>query len=201
MENSDSYVEPEKQLSDLEEGDIVVLTTDPGGALLGKPASEKTARITLKLSNSFTVEHIRFSISSGKEMERVGSKQWRVVQDGWFISVPTAEQLERLPDPDGNYTDAQIRSMRKKAVESLLDRVREHLDLNSEEFEQRAFALRLALGDEKLRNTLVLAQGEIIKRLESENEDLKSKLKQLAPMLYEAYCLTEKFNMEVRFSL
>ncbi|MBD1847040.1 hypothetical protein H6F89_27260 [Cyanobacteria bacterium FACHB-63] len=113
MESGDPKAESARQLSNLEEGDIVVLTLDPEFhtdqsklASLNSPAVERTARITLKLANSLTVENRRFSTSSGKEMVNVGSG-WRVATDSrTFISVPTPEQLERLPDPDGNYTEA-----------------------------------------------------------------------------------------------
>ncbi|MBD1846639.1 hypothetical protein H6F89_25100 [Cyanobacteria bacterium FACHB-63] len=204
MENNDPIAEPVRHLSDLEQGDIVVLTLDPvpGFATLNRSVVERTARITLKLSNSFTVENRRFSISSGKEMMNVGSG-WRI--DGSseaFISVPTIEQLERLPDPDGNYTEAQIRKQREDSIESIITNVRGYLDPESPEFDQRKTALfSLLLVNENARKTWEWVLTEEVNRLKGENKDLKSRLKQLETILRKASILAEAHNLQVEYGV
>jgi hypothetical protein len=208
MESIDPDIESTKRLSDLEEGDIVVLTLDPGFhidnpkfAAMNRAAVEKTARITLKLSNSLTVEGSRFSISSGKEMENVGDGQWRIAAGSKiYISVPTEEQLARLPDPEGNYTEAQILQRREKKIEDLLSRVRTHLDLDSPEFDQRASALSFFLMDENLKETLEWALGESIERVKAENKELKSRIRQLAIFLDHASALVDRLKSEIDHS-
>jgi hypothetical protein len=147
MESGDSDVKSTRTLSSLKEGDIVVLTLKP--AFLSSPAEEKTARITLELSNSFTVEHRRFSITSGKELVRVDAGKWRVVDDGAFISVPIEEQIERLPDPDGNYTEAQILRRHEESVARLLEQVKDYLDPNSPEISKRLLAIQFLVLDKE----------------------------------------------------
>lgn len=206
MESIDPDIESTKRLSDLEEGDIVVLTLDPGFhidnpkfAAMNKPAVEKTARITLKLSHSLTVEGRRFSISSGKEMENVGNNQWRIAAgSNVCISVPSEEQLARLPDPEGDYTEAQTRKRREAEIEDLLSRIRNYLDLDAPEFDQRASALNFFLVDNK--ETLEWALSLAIERVNAENKELKSKIRQLAILLGHASALAGRVNFEIDHS-
>lgn len=206
MESIDPDIESTKRLSDLEEGDIVVLTLDPGFhidnpkfAAMNRPAVEKTARIALKLSHSLTVEGRRFSISSGKEMENVGNRQWRIaVGSKVCISVPTEEQLARLPDPEGNYTEAQTRKRREAEIEDLLSRIRHHLDLDSPEFDQRASALNFFLVDNK--ETLERALSLAIEHVTAENKELKSRIRQLAIILDHASALAADLKLKIDHS-
>jgi hypothetical protein len=70
-----------------------------------------------KQAKTFTVENLRFSVSSGKEMMDTGNG-WRVDPESEaFISIPTEEQLQRLSDPEGNYTATQICRRREAAIE------------------------------------------------------------------------------------
>jgi hypothetical protein len=189
MESGDPNVESTRELSSLKKGDIVVLTLRP--AFLSSPAEEKTARITLKLSNSFTVEHRRFSITSGKELVRVDAGKWRLVDDGAFISVPAEEQIERLPDPDGNYTEAQILRRREESVALLLDRLKEYLDPKSPEISKRILGIQFLVLDKERQELLGEVYSDAIERLKAENEDLRSRLRMLSTMLDEASRLAE----------
>ncbi len=206
MESIDSDIESTKRLSDLEEGDIVVLTLDPGFhidnpkfAAMNRPAVEKTARIARKLSHSLTVEGRRFSRSSGKEMANVGNRQWRIAAGSRVcISVPTEEQLARLPDPEGNYIEVQTRKRREAEIETLLSRIRTHLDLDSPEFDQRASALNFFLVDNK--ETLEWVLSLAIERVTTENKELKSKIRQLAIILAHASALADRLKFGIDHS-
>ncbi len=190
MESGDPSVESTRSLSDLQEGDIVVLTLKP--AFWESPAEEKTARISLKLSNSFTVERRRFSPTSGKELDRSDTGKWRVAGSDVFISVPTEEQLERLPDPDGKYTEAQTLRRCEESVALLLERVKEYLDPNSPEISERILTVQFLIMDEKNQELLGRVYSNAIDRLKAENEDLRDRLKTLSTMLDEASRLAAK---------
>ncbi|MBD1847651.1 hypothetical protein H6F89_30490 [Cyanobacteria bacterium FACHB-63] len=193
MESDTPNVESAKHLSELEEGDIVILTLDPGFPLppINRPAVERTARIAHIFSNSLMVENRRFSISSGKEMMYVGNG-WRIDPNSKaFISIPTEEQLQRLPDPEGNYTAAQIRGRREDAIERILDKVKQYLDLEHPEFDQREATLSSLILEENLKETLEWALNSMIARLEEENRDLRERLKQLAELLHGAAILAD----------
>ncbi|MBD2078786.1 hypothetical protein [Leptolyngbya sp. FACHB-17] len=193
MESGDSKAESARQLSNLEEGDIVVLTLDPGFhteqpklGSLNRPAVERTARITLKLANSFTVENRRFSTSSGKEMMNVGNG-WRIDADSKaFISVPTPEQLERLPDPDGNYTEAQIRRRNEKTVAEILEEIKQYLDVDSNELRERVRNIKYFLKDDTQKEITREINSDVISEFADENRDLKKRLAQLVPLIEDA---------------
>lgn len=189
MESGDPNVKSTRTLSSPQEGDIVVLTLKP--EFWKSPAEERTARITLALSNSFTVEHRRFSITSGKELEQSDKGSWRVSNSGVFISVPTEEQLERLPDPDGHYTEAQIHRRREESVALLLEQLKEYLDPNSPEISKRILGIRFFISDEERQELLGEVYSDAIERQKAENEDLRSRLRMLSTMLDEASRLAE----------
>jgi hypothetical protein len=196
MESGDPSVEPIKKLSDLKRGDIVVLTSDSYS--FRDPPQEKLVRVTFVYAKALSVGYRRFSIASGKEMEESDSGGWRVIERGSnIISIPTQEQLERLPDPDGNYTEAQILKRREKTVEGLVREMREHLDPGSPEFDQRKEALYYFLSGESTKEILVEVWTGRISSLETENKDLKSRLKQLEKILNQALSLVRVHNLQV----
>jgi hypothetical protein len=109
-------------------------------------------------------------------------------------------QLARLPDLDGNYTDAQTRRKREAEIEQLLCSVRNHLDLDSPELDRRASALRFFLVDDNLKETLEWALSESIERVNAENRELKSKIRQLAILLNHTSALADRLKFEIDHS-
>ncbi|MBW4525383.1 MAG: hypothetical protein KME18_09350 [Phormidium tanganyikae FI6-MK23] len=200
---SDSSAEP-KKLSDLKEGDIVVLTEDPGIhgnhptlKPFNRPAVEKLAKITLVLHSSLVVDHHRFSRTGGKEQMESGSGGWRIDPESKsFISVPTQEQIDRLPDVDGSYSEAQIRRKRVKSIERLKTAVSEYLDIDSPEISQRIKTLRYFLNDDK--EIMREIQADFIEHLRAKNEELKSRLEQIKATIRGTTVLIDRFDFEDR---
>lgn len=109
-----------------------------------------------------------------------------------FISVPTQEQIERLPDVDGNYSETQIRTRREKSIEHLKAQVNEYLDIDSPEMQQRIQTMHYFFSDDEQKATMREIYADVVEYLKSKNTAIESKLDELSILLQQAVSITQE---------